>query len=127
MFLVIFHSMPTITRFQDIKAWQMAHKTVLEIYKVTRNFPKEELYGVTSQMRRAMISVAANIVEGFYRNTTKESLRFYEVAMSSLEEVKYFLLLSYDLKYLPLETYQELSKHCNETGRTLRGWINVQK
>lgn len=78
--------MKTITKYSDIIAWQKAHQFVLDVYAITKKFPKEEMFWLTSQKRRATVSVAANIVEGFYRKTAKESLRFYEIAMSSLDE-----------------------------------------
>lgn len=117
--------MHTITKFYEIKAWQLAHQLTLEIYKITKKyFPKEEIYALTSQICRAVVSVAANITEGFYRKTKKERLRFYEISMSSLEEVKYYLILAKDLEYITIEKARELYAKCNETGRTLRGWMN---
>ena len=79
-----------IIKYTDIKAWQNAHDMVLEVYKAVKLFPKDEMYALSQQIRRAAVSVAANIVEGFYRKTKKERLRFYEISMSSLEEVKYY-------------------------------------
>ncbi len=118
--------MQKITKFVDIIAWQKSHELTLSIYKITKQFPKEERYAVTSQIQRAMTSVPANIVEGFYRKTTKESLRFYEIAMSSLEEVKYFIILSKDLEYISTDQARILYSKANETGKTLRGWIKAQ-
>ncbi len=117
--------MPTITKFSEIKAWQQAHQLTLKIYKITKKyFPKEETYALTSQICRATVSVTANIVEGFYRKTKKERLRFYEISMSSLEEVKYYIILAKDLEYITTEKARELYAHCNETGKILRGWMN---
>ncbi|PLX28470.1 four helix bundle protein [Candidatus Parcubacteria bacterium] len=118
--------MTTITKFCDIIAWQKAHKLVLKVYKTTKYFPKEELYAITSQIRRASTSIAANIVEGFYRKTKKDRLRFYEIAMSSLEETKYFILLSKDLEYITITEARNLYKIANELGKVLRGWIKIQ-
>lgn len=118
--------MSTITKFHNIKAWQQAHQLTLEIYKITRNhFPKDELYALTSQIRRAVVSVPANIVEGFYRKTKKEKLRFYEISMSSLEEVKYYIILAKDLEYITVEKARALYAKSNETGKTLRGWMKT--
>lgn len=119
--------MGNITNFQDIQAWKHAHALVIEIYKTTKSFPKEELYGIVSQIRRATVSIPANIVEGFHRKTNKEKLRFYEIAMSSLEEVKYFILLSKDLSLVEQEQANALQIKCDETGRTLRGWMKLLK
>lgn len=80
--------------FQDVVVWQKAHKLVLAIYKETNQFPREEVFGLTSQIRRATVSVPANIAEGFKRIGLKDKIRFYNIAQSSLEEVKYFLILS---------------------------------
>ncbi len=86
--------------FQDILVWQKAHQLVLTIYKESNLFPKEELFGLTSQIRRVAASVPANIAEGFKRTGINDKIRFYNIAQSSLEEVKYFLILSKDLVYI---------------------------
>ncbi len=77
-------------------------------------------------MRRSSTSVAANIVEGFYRKTSREKLCFYGISMSSLEEVKYYIILSKDLNYISIETARVLYSKANEAGRTLRGWMNIE-
>jgi len=82
--------------FEDLLVWQKGHQFVLEVYKMTKQFPKEEVYGLTSQFRRAAVSITANIAEGYKRLSPKEKLRFYNVAQASLEECKYFLILSRD-------------------------------
>lgn len=102
--------------FQDILVWQKAHQMVLAIYKDSSQFPKEELFGLTSQIRRAAMSVPANIAEGFKRTGIKDKLRFYNIAQSSLEEVKYFLILSNDLGYIKSVT---LLSQANEVGKML--------
>lgn len=102
--------------FQDILVWQKAHQMVLAIYKDSSQFPKEELFGLTSQIRRAAMSVPANIAEGFKRTGIKDKLRFYNIAQSSLEEVKYFLILSNDLGYIKSEI---LLSQANEVGKML--------
>jgi len=85
--------------FQNLLVWQKAHEFVLSIYKLTHNFPSEEKFGLTSQMRRASISIAANIVEGFPKRGIKDKLRFYNISQGSLEECRYFLILTKDLDY----------------------------
>ena len=97
----------TATRFQDLIVWQEAHKLVLMVYKAISDFPKAELFGLTSQMRRAAVSVPANIVEGFKRQSHQEKTRFYNIAEASLEELKYYLLLSKDLSFLADESIYE--------------------
>ena len=86
-------------RFQDLQAWQKAHQLVLAIYRMTQKFPAGERYGLVSQMRRAAVSVPANIAEGFKRRGRADKIRFYNISETSLEEVKYYLILSHDLGY----------------------------
>jgi len=85
--------------FRDVIAWQKAHQFVLSIYEYTRKFPKEEMYSLTSQFRRAGISIAANIAEGFKKKGNADKLRFYNIAQGSLAECEYYCILSRDLKY----------------------------
>jgi len=85
--------------FKDLIVWQKAHAWVLEIYRWTEHFPKHELYGLTSQVRRAAVSVPANIAEGFKRTGRKEKIRFLNIAQASLEECRYYALLAKDLGY----------------------------
>lgn len=108
--------------YKDIIAWQKAHQLVLKVYKITQKFPKEEKYGLTSDMRRAVRSVPTNIVEGFGRNGYKDALHFYNISEASLEELKYQTLLSLDLIYINKDEYVELKKHEEEVGRLLNGW-----
>ena len=85
--------------FTDLIVWQKAHELVLEVYNYTKNFPREETYGLTSQFRRAAVSVAANIAEGFKKKGKADKLRFYNIAHGSVEECRYYCILSKDLKY----------------------------
>jgi four helix bundle protein len=85
--------------FFELNAWKKAHSMVLNVYLLTKDFPKEELYGLTSQLRRAAVSVPANIAEGFGRASKLEKIRFLNIAQGSLNEVKYFLILTEDLQY----------------------------
>ena len=94
--------------WKDLKVWEKAHNLVLEVYRITSRFPKEELYALTTQLRRSSASVAANIVEGQSRNTTKEYLQFLYNARGSLEETRYHLLLAKDLEYLTIDKYMPL-------------------
>ena len=79
--------------FRDLVVWQRAHQLVLGIYKMTNSFPKEELYGTTSQVKRSSVSVAANIAEGFKKKGKKDKLRFFNIAQGSLSETEYYLIL----------------------------------
>lgn len=85
--------------FEDLFVWQKAHQLVLSVYQATKAYPKEELYGLVSQMRRAAVSVPANIAEGFKKRTVAEKCRFLTIAHSSLEEIRYYMILSQDLAY----------------------------
>ena len=86
--------------FQDLIVWQKAHQFVLAIYTVTKKFPPDERFGLISQIRRASVSIPANIAEGFSKKTKPDKARFYNIAKSSLEEVRYYLILSRDLGYI---------------------------
>jgi four helix bundle protein len=90
-----------IVNFQQLNAWQEAHQLTLRTYQATRDFPAEEKFGLVSQMRRAAVSVPANIAEGFKRRGLKDKIHFYNIAETSLEELKYYFLLCRDLNYLP--------------------------
>jgi len=85
--------------FQDLIVWQKPYKFVLEAYKLTEEFPKSEIYGLSSQFRRAAISIPANIAEGFKRKGKVDKARFMNIAQASLEELRYYLLLARDLGY----------------------------
>ena len=112
-----------IRNFYDLEAWETGHKLVLEIYKITQEFPKAELYGIVSQLRRAASSVTANIAEGFARYHFKDKVRFYYQARGSVAEVQNFLLLAKDLNYIDLEICKTLGEKANATGKLINGLI----
>ena len=85
--------------FQDLIVWQKAHQFVLGVYRLSKSFPREELYGLTSQFRRAAISVPANVAEGFKKRGRADKVRFMNIAEGSLEECRYYLILTEDLGY----------------------------
>ncbi len=85
--------------FEDLEIWQLGHKWVLNIYRHTKTFPREELFGLSSQLRRAAVSVPANIAEGFIKRGKADKLRFYNISQGSLNECRYYLILSRDLTY----------------------------
>ena len=87
--------------FQDLDVWRKSHALVLDVYKLTRRLPKEELFGLVSQMRRAAVSVPANIAEAFKRRGKPDKARQLNIAQGSLEELRYFFILCADLSYLP--------------------------
>jgi four helix bundle protein len=85
--------------FEDLLVWQNAHLFVLSVYRLSAAFPKHEIYGLTSQFRRAAVSIAANIAEGFRKHSKADKIRFYNIARGSLEECRYYLVLIKDLEY----------------------------
>lgn len=99
--------------FKKYDVWQLSHSLTLAIYKITSNFSKEELYGLTSQIRRSSSSIPTNIAEGCGRNSDKEFNQFLNVALGSACETEYLLILSKDLDYISLETFNELEKQIN--------------
>lgn len=109
-----------IKNFKDLKIWEKAHRLTLEIYQVTKEYPKEELYSLVSHMRRAAVSVTANIVEGKKRNSVIDFIHFLNMADTSLEELKYYFILSKDLGYLQEPKMEELNKLSDEIGLMLR-------
>ena len=86
-------------KFEDLVVWQKAHQFVLEVYNLTNEYPKSELYGLTSQLRRAAVSIAANIAEGFRKRGKADKVRYLNISQGSLEEARYYLILSRDLGY----------------------------
>lgn len=119
--------MATITTFRDIIAWQKAHAIVLSIYTLTKKFPVDERFRLTDQICRAATSVPANIAEGFARKGHQDTLRFYNIAQASLEEVKYHVLLAKDLGYISVVEYEQLFDSLDECGKCLHGWIHTKK
>ena len=109
--------------FDKLLVWQRAHSLVLKIYEDTNSFPKEEIWGLTSQIRRSAVSVPSNIVEGKARGSRKDFKRFLLIARGSLEEVKYQSLLAKELKYMNDEQYEEITVMIEDVGRLLGGMI----
>ena len=114
-------------RYRDLAAWKQSHELTLAVYKQTQRFPAEERFGLTSQLRRASYSVPANISEGSGRETNKDYLRFLIIALSSLKETEYFLLLARDLGYLAEDQYISLTEIVNGTFGALQGLIKAVK
>ena len=105
--------------FEDVELWKKAHAWVLGIYRFTETFPKHELFGLTSQLRRAAVSVPGNFAEGFKKTGRADKVRFYNIAQGSLEESRYYLILARDLNYGDSEQRMELA---NEIGRMLASY-----
>ena len=102
--------------YEELIVWQRAHAFVLEIYRSTEGFPKHELFGLTSQLRRAAVSIPANIAEGFRKESDADKARFYNIAQGSADECRYYLVLAKDLNYPISEAAHSL---LDETSRLL--------
>ena len=109
--------------FEGLKVWEMAHQFVLEVYKITGDFPSEERFGLTNQFRRAAVSIPANIAEGSGRKSIKDMLRFFIHSRGSIEECQYFLILAKDLNFINLEAFHHLQGKLNQIGKLLNGLI----
>jgi len=116
-----------IKSFTDLKTWQEGHKLVLMIYKITKNFPKDEIFGLVSQIRRASVSITSNIAEGFGRQTYKEKAQFYYHSQGSLIELKNQILIAKDIDYLTEKEFNELVNQLNLTHKLLQGLIQKTK
>ncbi len=110
--------------FRNLKVWEKSHALTLGIYASTKSFPREEIYGLTSQMRRAAVSIGANIAEGSCRSGDPDFARFLQMSAGSASELEYHLLLARDLKILEIAEYQRLSDGVIEIKRMLASLIN---
>ncbi len=109
--------------FKDLFVWQKAHEFVLDVYKTTLVFPKEELYGLTSQFRRAAVSCPANISEGYTKKGKADKLRFLNISQASLEECRYYLILSKDLNYISVENFNFMEGKAEEVSKLLNSYM----
>ena len=110
--------------FKKLLVWQKSHLLTLEIYSISKSLPNNELFGLTSQLRRASSSVAANIAEGCGRKSKNEFAHFLAIAIGSVSEVEYFLILARDLNYLSKNDFQRINSLANETKRMLISFVN---
>jgi len=111
--------------FRELKVWDKAHQLTLRIYTVTKQFPTDELYGLTSQMRRSSASIPTNIAEGCGRDGDAELARFLQIAMGSASELEYQIQLACDLKYLAKTDYEQLAEQVSEVKKMLTGLIKT--
>ena len=113
-------------RFEDLEVWKKSHELVLKIYHITKDYPSEEKFGLVSQMRRSAVSIPANIAEGFKKRSVKDKSNFYNIAQGSVEELKYYLILSKDLGYC--NDTNKLNESIETIGKMLYGLIrSIQK
>lgn len=113
--------------FRELKVWQKAHELTLSVYRITTTFPREELYGLTSQLRRACSSIPANLAEGCGRSGKAEFARYCSIAMGSASEVEYHLLLAKDLNLINQTDYDDLAPRATEVKRMLTGLMQTLK
>lgn len=113
--------------FKDLLVWQKAHALTKFIYEVTDHFPAREIFSLANQMRRAAVSVPSNLAEGLRRKSLKDSLNFYNIAEGSLEELKYQLLLSFELKFISQENFEKANDLAEQTGKLLYRFIQSQR
>jgi four helix bundle protein len=119
--------MQSKTSFTDLVAWQEAHKLVLMIYKITKHFPKEEIFGLTSQIRRSSISISSNISEGFSRSSHKEKLQFYSISLGSITELQDQLLISKDVGYINNIEFNTIADQSVVTSKLVNGLMKKVK
>lgn len=112
-----------IKSFTDLQVWQEAHKMVLAIYKITKKFPKQEIFGLVSQICRASVSVTSNIAEGFSRRSYKEKLRFYYISLGSLTEIQNQLLIAKDLNYINQSEFGKIAEQTIDVHKLLNAFI----
>lgn len=112
---------------RNLKVWQKSHEVVLQIYKITAQFPTDEKYGLTSQIRRSASSVPANIAEGSARGSDADYARFLHIALGSATELDYHLLLASDLGLIDASVYEVLAKDIDTVGRMLNAFIRTLK
>ncbi len=116
-----------IKSFTDLNAWREGHKLVLMIYKITKDFPKEELFGLANQMRRAAVSITSNIAEGFSRQSYKEKAQFYSTSQGSVTEIQNQLLIARDVKYINDNKFKEIADQTVVVHKLISGLIKKSK
>ncbi|MAE68406.1 MAG: four helix bundle protein [Candidatus Peribacteraceae bacterium] len=115
--------MEKIKSFTSLKAWQEGHKFVLSIYQITNTFPKTEMFGLTSQLRRAAVSITSNIAEGFGRKSQKEKTQFYRIALASLTETQNQILIAKDVHYIQKDDFDVLAEQTVTVAKLINGLL----
>ena len=116
-----------IKSFTDLDTWKEGHKLVLIIYEITKKFPKEELFGLIMQLRRAAVSFTSNIAEGFSRNSYKEKLQFYSMALGSLTEIQNQILITRDIGYITNNEFNLIAEQTVKINKITNGLIKMSK
>ena len=119
--------MSTIKSFTDLDAWKEGHKLVLIVYRITKNFPQSEKFGLTNRIQRSAISVTSNMAEGFSRQSDKEKVQFYYTAAGSLSELQNQLLVARDVKYITITSFKEIAEQTITVSKLIRGLIKSKK
>lgn len=113
-----------INKFTDLNTWKESHKLVLLTYKTLNNFPQKEMFALSDQIRRCVVSISANIAEGFSRHSKKEKQQFYYISKGSLTELENHFLIAKDVKYIDVNTYKNLNQQLEIVGKLLTGLIH---
>ncbi|PIS07843.1 hypothetical protein COT78_01230 [Candidatus Berkelbacteria bacterium CG10_big_fil_rev_8_21_14_0_10_43_13] len=116
-----------IKSFTDLNAWKEGHKLVLAVYKTTNKFPKEELFGLTNQLRRCIVSITSNIAEGFSRQSYKEKVQFYSIAQGSVTEAQNQILIARDIGLIDNKLFQEIANQTIIAHKLISGLIKKSK
>lgn len=121
------HESGGMKSFTDLDAWKEGHVLVLKVYKYTKLFPRDELFGLTSQMRRCAVSITSNCAEGFSRNSWKEKVQFYAIALGSVTELQNQLLIARDVGYIDGKIFAETAEQSVKVNKILNGLIKASK
>ncbi len=119
--------MSSIKSFKDLYAWQKGHVLIVEIYNITKKFPKEEQFGLTNQLRRCAVSITSNIAEGFSRKTYKDKSQFYAIALGSVTELQNQVQIAYDINYISRVEYEKLDLMSTEVHKIVNGLLKSSK
>jgi four helix bundle protein len=116
-----------IKKFTDLNAWKEGHKIVLMVYKTTKDFPKDEMFGLVSQLRRCAVSITSNIAEGFSRQSYKDKINFYSMALGSLTELQNQCLIARDVDYINQDKFMEIANQSVAVHKLINGLIRFSK
>lgn len=119
--------MSSIKSFKDLYSWQKGHVLIVEIYNITKKFPKEEQFGLTNQLRRCAVSITSNIAEGFSRKTYKDKSQFYAIALGSVTELQNQVQIAYDINYISRVEYEKLDLMSTEVHKIVNGLLKSSK
>lgn len=111
--------------YRNLKVWEKSHQLVLNIYLTSKSFPKEELFGLTSQLKRAAVSISANIAEGCGKSTDKDFARYLNISLGSINESEYYIILAKDLGYIEVSKYVELEILTQEVKKMLLSLLKI--